>query len=30
MATRRELIAPNGDERYVRRDSRGRGTESSH
>lgn len=26
MATRRELIAPNGDKRYVRRDARGRFT----
>jgi hypothetical protein len=28
MASERELIAPNGDKRYVRRDEKGRFTES--
>jgi len=28
MASKRELISPNGDKRYVRRDAQGRFTES--
>jgi hypothetical protein len=28
MTSKRELISPNGDKRYVRRDSQGRFTES--
>lgn len=28
MSSKRELIAPNGDKRYVRRDEQGRFTES--